>query len=665
MTMTSDSSRSWSATGCAVLLLFLYCCPAAHSAAGTHGAFTIRNVRVFDGEKLIPANTVTVVDGRIAEVGTDLKPPPGGEVVDGTGDTLLPGLIDSHVHARNRDVLRMGLVMGATTELDMYMLWQESQRWKEEEAKGAFDIADFRTAGTCFTVVGGHGTEPTYPPIVPIQKADQAQAFVDERLAHGSDYIKVMYDNGPRFAAMPSDTLRAIVTAAHKRGKMVIVHVFSPQGILDVINSGADGLAHVPVVKLPEPEFTRALAAHHIFAITTLGFTDNFFGSRRLWTTLPKDPLLAPYLAPIWRLALERPGWDSPEHISYADNEAALRILRDAGVPLLAGTDASTSVPAGALLHAELQLMVNAGLRPVEVLRDTTSVPADVFDLKDRGRVAPGLRADLLLVRGDPTTDISKTRDIVAIWKQGVRVDREAFRKKKVVDQNAAWSFGRGWLPTASNSSIVHVDTADAGTGHPLRTMKLTGEVKPTQGFLFAGADYVPSWEYQGASGDISGKSGISFRARGDGATYTITLYNDKGRATTKYFVAGKDWADVTLPFTDFGSDGKHVAAVRIASAALGRFDLELADAQIGAHRWLGLQLDGDRITAVDSHSPGDKAGLKPGDVINSFNGKPVTSVKDLNGLLADTHVGDKIPIKVIHEGSGKELVVVVGAYQS
>jgi cytosine/adenosine deaminase-related metal-dependent hydrolase len=227
-------------------------------------------------------------------IGTDLKPPPGGEVVDGTGDTLLPGLVDSHVHAWNRDVLQMGLVMGTTTELDMYMRWQESQRWKEEESKGAFDIADFRTAGTCFAVAGGHGTEPNLPPIVPIQNADQTQAFVDERVAHGSDYIKVMYDNGPRFAAMHSDTLRAIVMAAHKRGKMVIVHVFSRQGILDVINSGADGLAHVPIVKLPEPEFTQALAAHHIFAISTLGFTDFFFGPQRLATTLLRDPSLAP-----------------------------------------------------------------------------------------------------------------------------------------------------------------------------------------------------------------------------------------------------------------------------------------------------------------------------------------------------------------------------------
>jgi imidazolonepropionase-like amidohydrolase len=271
-----------------------------------------------------------------------------------------------------------------------------------------------------------------------------------------------MYDNGPRFAAMPKDVMEAIVTAAHKRGKMVIVHVFPPQGTLDVINAGVDGLAHAPIVKSSESEFAQALRSHHTFAITTLGFTVFFFGSGRLATTLPKDPLLAPYLGPLWRRALEQPGWDSPEHISYADNEAALRVLRDSGVPLLAGTDASNSMAAGALLHTELELMVKAGLTPVQALADATSIPARVFGLTDRGRIFPGLRADLLLVRGDPTADIRRTRDIVAIWKEGTRVDRQTLRAE-VAGQNVAWSFGPGWMPVASHRRVFMCGLPKAG----------------------------------------------------------------------------------------------------------------------------------------------------------------------------------------------------------
>ncbi len=94
--------------------------------------------------------------------------------------------------------------------------------------------------------------------------------------------------------------------------------------------------------------------------------------------------------------------------------------MRDAGVPILAGTDA----PApgswnGASLHQELELLVKAGLSPSEALSAATSVPARTFGLKDRGLIAPGLRADLVLVHGDPTRDITSTRDIVAVWKAG------------------------------------------------------------------------------------------------------------------------------------------------------------------------------------------------------------------------------------------------------
>ncbi len=85
-----------------------------------------------------------------------------------------------------------------------------------------------------------------------------------------------------------------------------------------------------------------------------------------------------------------------------------------------------------------------AGLTPMETLADATSVPAKIFALNDRGRIAPGMRADLLLVRGDPTKDIRVTRDIVAIWKQGVRVDRESYRDQ-IAQKNVAWKFGAGW----------------------------------------------------------------------------------------------------------------------------------------------------------------------------------------------------------------------------
>jgi len=655
-----------------LILIFLIAClaakfslAAARSDDINNRVFVIRNARIFDGEKIISTNSVAVVDGKIAAVGNDIATPPSAQIIDATGDTLLPGLIDSHVHIWLRDLLRMGLVTGVTTELDMYMRWEEAQRWKEEESRGAYDIADFRSAGTAIAVTGGHGTEAFLPPLTPIRTADQAQAFVDERIAHGSDYIKVMYDNGPRFATMPKAVLEAIVKAAHKRGKMVIVHTYSAQGFLDVINAGSDGLAHVPIVKLPEPEFIQALKSHHVFAITTLQFTDFHFGKERLASKLPNDPFLASYLGPFQRSALEQPAWDSPEHISFADNQAALRTLRDVDIPLLAGTDSSNSAdsPPGVLMHTELQLMVNAGLPPSEALADATSVPAKVFGLSDRGRIAPGLRADLLLVRGDPTRDIGASRDIVAIWKQGVRVDGEGFRDE-VARQNEAWRFGAGWMPVASPPSTLAVSTNDGGPDQARSTMVLSGEVKPRRGLLYAGAQYLPSSAYPGATGDISGISRITFLARGDGETYTISLYPANGTPTTKYFVAAEKWTLVSFQFSDFGSDGKNIALVQIASATPGPFRLELANAHIGAHRWLGVAIGNQpnvaRIDAVDKDSPAARAGLRPGDLIAVFNGKPLRKPEDVRLRLAETHINDRVPIEIERDGKRLEVTIKV-----
>lgn len=110
--------------------------------------------------------------------------------------------------------------------------------------------------------------------------------------------------------------------------------------------------------------------------------------------------------------------------------------LHEAGIPILAGTDATPGIPAqqnamnnlachGLPLHQELELLIQAGLTPSEALASATSVPAHCFGLSDRVRIVCGLRADLLLVNGDPTDDIRATREISAIWRSGIRFDRE------------------------------------------------------------------------------------------------------------------------------------------------------------------------------------------------------------------------------------------------
>jgi imidazolonepropionase-like amidohydrolase len=113
-------------------------------------------------------------------------------------------------------------------------------------------------------------------------------------------------------------------------------------------------------------------------------------------------------------------------HDDCVGSFASIPLLVDAGAKILAGTDAGNpGVSFGASLHEELELLVRCGLSPTQALTSATSTPARTWRLQDRGRIAPGLRADLLLVYSDPTTDITATRNISHIWLAGVLVNRD------------------------------------------------------------------------------------------------------------------------------------------------------------------------------------------------------------------------------------------------
>ncbi len=371
---------------------------------------------MFDGEKIISGASVVVTDGKIAAVGSNIQAPSDPQVVDGSGDTLLPGLIDSHVHIWTRDVLASSVAFGVTTELDMFMRWREATGWKEQESKGTFDIADFRTAGTCVTSPAGHGTEEGFP-IPTISSPNEAQAFVDARIAEGSDYIKIMYDFGDNYSVMSRETMAAVVKAAHHRGKLVLVHIGSYEGAIEAIEAGADGLAHLPFDRPSAKDFGAFVKAHHTFVETTLAIPRFLFGTGGGGETIVNDPLLAPYLLTsdtgslkgitpvkpevhgmllhhLEQLKNPTPfevrereslkGIAPDQYDAFSNGEETLRMLDLAGVPILIGTDAANGATAGALMHAELETVVNAGLSPLKALTDATSVPAAIFSLNDR-----------------------------------------------------------------------------------------------------------------------------------------------------------------------------------------------------------------------------------------------------------------------------------------
>jgi imidazolonepropionase-like amidohydrolase len=400
--------------------------PRDTTEAVSHRSFVIRHARVFDGTRVIADDSVFVAGGKMQAVGKNLQVPPGTEEIDASGQTLLPGLIDAHTHDW-ADSPKQALLFGVTTELNMAGNPSYVAGIKRAESEGTGeDAADLLSAGNVVTPPKGHGTE--YGIEVPtLKRAADAEQFVDARIAEGSDYIKIILEDGHAchvpFAELSEDELRATVAAAHLRRKMAIVHISTQKDAREAIAAGADGIAHLFADSPPQPDFAQFMRDHHAFAITTLTSIESSLGTPS-GASLLKDQRLSPFLAPAVRSQLQAP---MPFVCSgnLANAFATALALHKAGVPVLAGTDAPAPGSSnGVSLHRELELLVRAGFSPSESLAAATSVPANQFRLKDRGRVAPGLRADLLLVRGDPTHDITATRDIVAVWKAGSKVQR-------------------------------------------------------------------------------------------------------------------------------------------------------------------------------------------------------------------------------------------------
>jgi hypothetical protein len=200
------------------------------------------------------------------------------------------------------------------------------------------------------------------------------------------------------------------------------VHALAEAQGRDAIQSGADGLVHFFVNDTVPGAFVELMAARRAFIIPTLSVLYGGCGAET-GSGILTDTLLGPYIRPAYRQWLSQSRPSQPA--TCAGRNEAIRQLAARGVSILAGADApSPGLTHGASLHGELALLVRAGLTPVQALTAATSVPARVFGLADRGRISPGLRADLVLVDGDPTTDILASRRIVRLWKRGIPVER-------------------------------------------------------------------------------------------------------------------------------------------------------------------------------------------------------------------------------------------------
>ena len=577
-------------------------------------SLVIRDVRVFDGAQVLPRTSVWIDDGHIVAIDAEATPPAGAEIVDGGGRTLLPGLIDAHAHAHSGADLEQAAVFGVTCELDMMgdPAFVASRRRRKPGAKPL--AADLFGAGFAATPKGGHGTE--YGGAVPtLDRAKDAAAFVAARVKEGSDYLKIVYDDGfgpIEFARLDEPSLRAVIDAAKREDRLSVVHVGSAQEFRTVIEAGADGLAHL-VLEGEIDAATVALAREHgVFVTDTLPVLFGLCQPGR-GAALAADPRIAPYLWPAVARELSS-SFDLGDYApSCAPVSRAAKQLHDAGVDLLASTDAPNPGTAhGVSMHDELALLVDAGLTPVAALAAATSKPATRFGLDDRGRIRVGARADLVLVAGDPTTDILATRDIVAVYKDGEAVPRERTRERvqkafaeierlralpapagsesgrvsDFDDGSSGAAYGSGWVAStdeiAGGSSTATISVVKGGAARSKHALRIRGELTAAAGAIaWAGAMFMPGPSPMAAA-NLSSKTKLVAWVRGDPGHYQVMLLSGPMPARVELEV-GKAWRRVEIPLDRF--DGVDTwALVGVLFAAVGeprRFTLELDDVRI------------------------------------------------------------------------------------
>jgi len=522
----------------------------------------IDNVRWFDGERMRPPAAITLAAGRIASIDTPGGGPKDAERMDAEGLTLLPGLIDAHVHTFDT-ALREAPRFGVTTVLDMFTdpALLGPARAVRDDFSPTNEAALF-SAGMLATVAGGHGTQYGVG-VETLAGPKDAPAWVDRRLAEGSDWIKLVYI--PRVRNLPSldlPTATAVIEAAHERGVLAVAHVSSLAGARDLLEAGIDGFVHVFADRPVDEDFLRRALEREVFFVPTLAVIA-MAGGQSIGPDLVDDPHLGPRLGPTAKTNL-RQDFGNPSSLFRLPTALEnVRRLHAAGVPLLAGSDAPNPGTAhGAALHGELELLVRAGLSAVDALAAATAVPARHFGLENRGVIAEGARADLVLVEGRPDETITHTRRLHTVFRNGAPLEEAPGADAGTADATVRLAGTLGTFDERLDApeGLVWAETSDAMMGGSSSAtlervargeggaLAVTAEVAAGFPFPWAGAYLGPAAE--GLVGDLGEARAVSFEVRGTPGDYRLMLFvaGVMGAPPTASFPVTGAWRRVEVP---------------------------------------------------------------------------------------------------------------------
>ena len=355
---------------------------------------TIENVGRLDSDIAGQRSKITfkASPGNILDTDLDTT-----ETMDGTGCTIIPGLIDSKIDAdASVSSLQLFASHGITTVIDLSSGTINSQTMRS----AALEIPGLTSYLSAGSGIGSHGNEMSttfpYREIRGISTSSEAEAIVaqDATGNNQTDFVRLIAD----VPGLDESTLQSAVEAAHRCGKLAVAHASQAEGYRRAARCGFDIITPVPIDEPLSPGLVTKLFENNIAVIPTLCFLRHSLRE------------------------IDLPG----SNLSQA--MANVKRLHDAGVKICAGTCANDSCRSMAMefgnsLHDELKLLVEAGLPNREALKAATVMPAVVFGLSDRGSLEPGEhRADLVLLDGDPLEDITATRRIRKVWIQGIEV---------------------------------------------------------------------------------------------------------------------------------------------------------------------------------------------------------------------------------------------------
>ncbi|HJZ95158.1 MAG TPA: amidohydrolase family protein [Candidatus Solibacter sp.] len=438
----------------------------------------IRNARVWTGDRTIETGAVLVRDGKVAEIYEGAAPEPEklkAETVEGAGKTLLPGLIDAHVHvsapggiSTNADDYSTDKTMpraaaallysGVTSARSVGDGLDAALKLRDAIRKGAKLGAQISTCGPMFTAEGGHGTQyvENLPPSVKDsvkaqlvrtpKTPEEARKQVRDLKARGIDCVKTILEagwgDGMLYDRLDLLIGRAVADEARAQHLPVATHTGDARDVADAIEIGAASIEHGSWRDEIPDRLLEKMAADGVYLDPTLGVAGayaEFFAGRAdaLSNSLTQQVVSAGILKSTRDFVASGKGADAAkaELFQHALEQGRSNLLRawKAGVPLVMGTDAGNPlVFHGASMHHELQLWVQAGIPAEVAMKAATVNAAKVLRVDNRtGAIRKGMDADLLLVDGNPLEDISATQRISLVVFQGERVRRAALFEKK------------------------------------------------------------------------------------------------------------------------------------------------------------------------------------------------------------------------------------------